>query len=208
MKVRRDVKEQSVEAKIAVGQSVAEACTANASASGLTTKLTAMATATANLSTAHSNLNASQDATAAAAAAQTTASNAYNDAYEDMAITIESTPGMTEEKALSLGVKIYHPGTAAAIGVVAAPQNLVVTTGDFEKTLDASLDKVHGAGSYVFQVTQTPDVPASWQLSAISKRSSCTLENLESGKHYWVRAAAIGTAGQGPWSAQAEKQVP
>jgi hypothetical protein len=80
--------------------------------------------------------------------------------------------------------------------------------GDFEGSVDVAVDRVRGAGSYLVQKSQTPDTPGSWQQAAISTKSSCTVTGLTSGQHYWFRVAAIGAAGQGPWSDQADKQAP
>jgi hypothetical protein len=41
--------------------------------------------------------------------------------------------------------------------------------------------------------------------AAVSSKSSCTITGLTSGQHYWFRVAAVGAAGQGPWSDNASQ---
>jgi len=67
--------------------------------------------------------------------------------------------------------------------------------------------KVGNAKSYVIQMTNTPDVDASWVPAGVSLRTSITITGLVSGKNYWFRVAAIGTYGQGAWSEAARKMI-
>ena len=49
-----------------------------------------------------------------------------------------------------------------------------------------------------------------WACIAVepSTKSSTTVKNLTSGTKYWIRVAAFGAAGQGPWSDPATKVAP
>ena len=79
--------------------------------------------------------------------------------------------------------------------------------GDQLGSLDVAQNRVRGASSYVYQLSQTPQDAASWKHAAVSATSSCTIAGLTSGQRYYVRVAAIGTAGQGPWSDHASQRA-
>lgn len=65
-------------------------------------------------------------------------------------------------------------------------------------------DVVRGARSYIVQ--QATDIVAGdWSLALVSTKSKANVTGLTSGKKYWFRVAAVGAAGQGPWSDPATK---
>jgi hypothetical protein len=86
------------------------------------------------------------------------------------------------------------------VGLPAAPQNLSATIGDLEGHLDLSWDKVRGAKSYVIQACADPINPANWAHKSVSTASSHTVNGMLAGTKWWFRVAAVGAAGQGPWS--------
>jgi hypothetical protein len=45
-------------------------------------------------------------------------------------------------------------------------------------------------------------------LTSLARRVACATLGLTSGSKHWFRVAAIGAAGQGPWSDQAMKMAP
>jgi len=76
-----------------------------------------------------------------------------------------------------------------------------ITSGE----LVAAIPRVPGAQSYLYEIAPDPlAATTDWQ-STPATRSKYVFTNLEAGKKYWVRAAAIGAGGQiayGPASAQ------
>jgi len=46
-----------------------------------------------------------------------------------------------------------------------------------------------------------------WTDLPMSTKSSCEVDGAEPGKVAWFRVAAVNTAGQGPWSAPAQRPV-
>ena len=206
-KIKRDIKTKPLLNRIANANAIATACTGNSNASTLTAKLTALATATAALQTAVNNAQAAQDAAMSLVAAQAAVADAWNaafDALADAALTATSGDAVKIE---SLGMQPYTTGNAPPVGIPAQVQNLSATTGDFEGTVDLAWDKVPGARSYEIQVTTTPADSNSYHHAATSLKSSATISGLNSGAKYWFRVAAIGSAGQGPWSDPATKMA-
>lgn len=96
-------------------------------------------------------------------------------------------------------------GAPAPVGPLPAPSNLRVTGGDQEGTLDAMCDPVDGSSSYIFRHSTTPTGP--WTEGYKGTASRCTIPGLVSGQEYYVQAAALGAAGQSPWSDIARKRA-
>ena len=205
MKISRGMKEGSPDSILTIVAGIMDACTGNPNATGLTTEITALTTAHGVLSTARAAQLALQQQAQAATDATNSAVTGVAAAFETLAAHTETKAGMTAEIAHGMGFEVYQPGKSAALGPLPAPANLVATMGDQIGSIDIGLNRVHGASSYVFHKTQTPNTPDSWQHAAISSKSSCTISGLTSGQHYWFRAAAIGAAGQGPWSDNASQ---
>jgi hypothetical protein len=119
---------------------------------------------------------------------------------------VESKSKGDETQIRSAGMDVR--GDAQAAGDLPAPGNLSATEGDRDAEIDASWDRVVGAKSYLIQISPDPITATSWVQSGVSTKSSYTATGLESGKKYWLRIAAVGTAGQGPWSDPASKIAP
>ncbi|MCX6369209.1 MAG: fibronectin type III domain-containing protein [Armatimonadetes bacterium] len=109
--------------------------------------------------------------------------------------------------------KIHGAGleTAAeksAIGPLSAPAHLAVTQGDEDGELSVSCDKVRGASSYLWEVTEDATGKSGWRGAGVSTKSHHELQGLTSGVRYHVRVAAIGAAGQSPFSDAIAKVAP
>jgi hypothetical protein len=66
---------------------------------------------------------------------------------------------------------------------------------------------VKGAKSYAVEVSPDPIGPATWKHGGIATSAKFTVPNLESGKKYWFRVAAVGAEGKGMFSDPAVKWV-
>ena len=73
--------------------------------------------------------------------------------------------------------------------------------------IELNWDKVKGTKSYIMQKQLDPHDDTMWEYAGVSTKSKDILDNLERGKQYWFRVAAIGAAGQSPWSDPATKIV-
>jgi len=206
-KIRRDLKRQPIPNKTAGAAQIATACTDNPNATGLTAELAALATATTGLTSAFNAAQLAQAEAERLTGIQNDASAAWDDAFDAFAVAAEKATGGNADKIMSLSLQAYEPGRAPAIGPMTQVGSLAATTGDFAGTVDLTWDKVTGARSYVIQQTTTPGEEASWKLVASCIKSSATVAGLTSGTKYYFRVAALGTAGQGPWSDLAEKMA-
>jgi len=111
-----------------------------------------------------------------------------------------------EVKIRSAGMQIKAP--IAPVGPLGAPENLLLTDGGSEGTLVASWGKIRGAVSYIVETTTAPDAKSGWSYSSATTKTRLSLTGLSSGTRYWCRVAALGAAGQGPFSDPAAKVAP
>ena len=106
---------------------------------------------------------------------------------------------------LSSGLPVQNPATP--IGELAAPANLVADMGSLEGQIKLKWKGVRGAVSYI--VHKSAEVaPRVWSQVTISPNSRAVVTGLSSGETYAFRVAAVGAAGQGPWSDEAVKMSP
>ena len=90
----------------------------------------------------------------------------------------------------------------------AKPQNLVVTAGDMDETLDAACDPAERARSYVWEITTVDPVAGPYTPTPPTTASSTTVTGLVSGTRVWIRVAGVGSKGVGPFSDPVSKIVP
>jgi hypothetical protein len=101
-------------------------------------------------------------------------------------------------KAISSGFSIAkQPGPGPEI---TKAENQKLDNGQNAGELQYSFEKVPGAKSYVYQVTQEPLTENNDWTSYMGTRRKFLFAGLESGKRYWVRVAAVGIAGQTVYS--------
>jgi hypothetical protein len=119
---------------------------------------------------------------------------------------VQTASGGKEAEILSAGFDVRAP--RAPVGLPAMPTNLVATMSDLPGSIDVMWDRVRGASTYVVQICPDPLNEANWRQIGLPTKSAYTATGLNSGSRYWFRVAAIGAAGQGPWSDQAMKMAP
>jgi len=82
----------------------------------------------------------------------------------------------------------------------------------FNHTMAASRDGLAGYGSRRYSTRCSSRRNRSGTNAGkdflVATRSAFTVARLTAGTKYWFRVAAVGAAGQGPWSDQAMKMAP
>ena len=124
--------------------------------------------------------------------------------------TVNQMSGSDETRAAAVVGAGYGVVEAAGpVGPMPQVENLRVTQGDDDGSLDAAWDPVvRGLQTFVIQTTTDPAGMTGWQAGGLTKKSSFTITGLTSGQRYRIRVAAMGAAGQGPWSDVATKVAP
>ena len=72
--------------------------------------------------------------------------------------------------------------------------------GDLEGECDLVWNPVRGAASYVIQAASAGAGPWNAANNTTPTKSKATVGGYTSGTKLWFRVAALGAAGQGPWS--------
>jgi hypothetical protein len=111
-----------------------------------------------------------------------------------------------EAKIKSAGMDVK--AAAAPIGIPQRPEGIKATEGLKNGSVDLKWKAVKGARSYVVRITSTIATADSWKQVLVVTKAAATIESLVSGTQYWFQSAAVGAAGQGPWSDPATKVAP
>lgn len=191
---------------LAKGQTATAGCAGTALANPTPAEATALATATTDFDAALANQSAKNQALQSATVVKKQKRAVMEAAYASCGGKVQTISAGDGAFILARGYEVA--GVAAPVGELPAPAHVVATMGDLPGEVDVAADRVRGASTYIFQYTTTPNVPASYQQAGIKTRSSMTVPGLTSGTTYWFRMAAVGTAGQSPWSDPAEKMAP
>lgn len=127
---------------------------------------------------------------------------------------LDQTANKAQSESLGDAAKLQAAGydiassTSTPVGPVTQPQNLAVTAGDMDGSLDVSCDPPANAKTYDWQTTAADAVAGPYTTAKQTTTSTATLTGLTSGQRLWVRVRAIGTKGESPWSDPATKIVP
>ena len=90
---------------------------------------------------------------------------------------------------------------AEPVGILPAPKGLLAMVSSFAGTVELDWDPVAGSNQYtVYMKDSDPDDGQPWLPVHATTRSKAAITDLESGKFYWFRVTAFGTAGISPAS--------
>ena len=88
-------------------------------------------------------------------------------------------------------------------------RGLKTTEGDAPGEVDFQWNTVkRGLRNYIAEMTDDPAGLTGWHVIGTPTKSGMTATGLTSGKRYWFRVSANGTAGPGPASEAATKVAP
>lgn len=152
-------------------------------------------------------LTAFQQAALAAEAAtvlKEAARVAISQALNDRGNYVQTTSGGDEAKILSSGFGVR--AQPAPVGPLPAPVDFMPSMGDVPGEVDLSWSAVRGARTYVIECREQ-GTTGPWT-SKVATKSRASVAGLTSGKIYTFRVAAVGAAGQGPWSLEAARMAP
>ncbi|MCG3148062.1 MAG: hypothetical protein PCFJNLEI_01504 [Verrucomicrobiae bacterium] len=126
------------------------------------------------------------------------AERAWNTALADYGRLVGTKSGGVAAKINACGLDVA--GTPTPIGEMPQVLNLVATIGDLTGEVDLAWNPAKGSKTYIVQHCEDP-LGGAWTQFDLCTASKITVTGLVSGKKYWFRVAAKGSApGQGPWS--------
>lgn len=157
----------------------------------------------ATVKTARQDLEAAVAATLNGGKAATLAKDQAEDALDELltqlAGYVVSVAGGDEAILLKSGFDLRRRGSP--IGDLPAPVDVRAGFTTTPGRIDLDWQRVYGAVLYqVYQNAVDPDVEAEWKLITMTTRSKHAVEDLVTGKYYWFRVNAVGTAGESPMS--------
>ena len=126
------------------------------------------------------------------------AETAFDTLIGQSAMDVEKSSGGNVAKIESAGYSVK--AAPAPVGQLAAPAHLSATMGDLEGECDLVWNPVRGAASYFIQAADAGAGPWSAANNTTPTKSKATVGGYAGGSRHWFRVAALGTAGQGPWS--------
>ena len=160
--------------------------------------LAAVGTAATSLETGYGEALAARMAAKAKTAAMEAADDALDVLVSQLANYVQNTSGGQAAKIESSGFGVCQI-PAPPIGPLSAPTDIVVTPNEAAGTMNMDWQPVRGANSYTIE--RAVDAPVlAWTPVLATTKSKAVVNTMTSGTRYWLRVAAIGTAGQGPWS--------
>ena len=124
--------------------------------------------------------------------------------------TVNQIAGSDETRAAAvLGAGYEVVDRSVPVGAMPKIENVRVAPGEVDGTFAAGWDPVaRGLNAYVIEIAEDAAGQPVWQHAGVTKKSTLTLTGLTSARRYSVRVAAVGAAGQGPWSDTATKVAP
>jgi hypothetical protein len=128
--------------------------------------------------------------------ARRTAMRALRVAVKQYATYAYSIFGGDREQLQGLGLDVVE--VSGFIGVLPAPVNLRSQPGKLEASIGLRWKSVRGRSIYKLECAENADGP--WTLAYEGNRANAVCSGLVSGKEYFFRVRALGTAGLGPWS--------
>ena len=197
--VKLALAELSIEEKLQLTNNIVSGLTGNAVFTTPNPTLATLQATAASLTTAVTKVADIRKQSEIATIEQDDAEDLLDSALTQLGSYVENTSGGDEAKILSTGMGVK--AAAAAIGILPAPGPVAANTGDAPNEVDLSWPRLTGSKSFVIQYATDPNAPdGDWKFGTTSTRSSCTIGNLAPGTRFWFRVAAVGSAGQSPWS--------
>ncbi len=119
---------------------------------------------------------------------------------------VENTSGGDPAKITLSGFSVRQI-PAGPVGPLPAPSDVAIVQTESAGTVKMNWRQVRGAKSYV--VERAADAAElTWFAALATTKLKALVNTMTSGTKYWFRVAAIGAAGQGPWSNAIAKFAP
>lgn len=205
-KVKLELSKKTVAQKIDLAKTIVAKMTGNASFTTPNPALASITAAVNNLSTATADLVAARKTVEAKMSAVALAESALDSLLTQEGNYVENITNGDEAKILSAGMDVKREASSTILPDKVASVN--ATIGDSAGEIDLSWDKVSGAKSYVVETALSEMNPLEWKHMVVSTRSKAEVGTLKTGTSYHIRVAAVGSAGQGPWSDPVVKVAP
>ena len=117
--------------------------------------------------------------------------------YEEVGHYVQAVAKGNETMIQNAGFELRQ--APVKIGEPDAPENVLAKAGTKEGQIVCTWNTVKGTKLYKVEMNDDVNNGATWTEVALVSKAKCSIENLTPGTKVWIRVAAIGAAGQGPW---------
>lgn len=196
-KVKLNLRASSLEEKLTLARQIVQALTANEHFPSPIPSLETVGSAIGELEKANADVKLARQTLSTKYSILDDRSSELDAVLNQLGAYVESTAKGDEIKIKLAGMSVK--ASKSPTGIPSAPEGLLAVAAN-EKEIELSWESVKHAKSYVVQLTSDLSKDDNWSIAIISTKSKATIKNLESGKKYWFKVAAIASAGQSAWS--------
>ena len=187
----------SIPAKIQRGRRITAALTGNPNFPSPNPTISAL---TATIDTLEADYNEAQAArliTRTKTQIQEDSVVSFNGMVSLVASYVDNVSGGDATKIESAGFAVRS--TPAPIGELPAPTDVQAKSGEHPGHAAVKWKSLYGAKSYNIE-RATDSAELTWQFMGSTTKSEAALNSMLSGKKYWFRVSAVGSAGTSAWS--------
>ncbi|MBP1641248.1 MAG: hypothetical protein H6Q17_2831 [Bacteroidetes bacterium] len=204
-KVKLELSKKNTAEKTALGNKVVTNMTGNTNFLTPNPTLDTLKTATANMATASDDVEAARKIVQVKLSLLYQQESIFDGVITQMGTYVDNVSNGDEASILSSGMDVQKDKSATTLPDKITSVN--ATSGDSAGEIDLSWDKLYNAKSYVVEIAVN-GATLEWKHELISTKSKAELNGLITGTAYQIHVAAVGSAGQGPWSDPVLKVAP
>jgi hypothetical protein len=183
--------------KIQYGYSVGQALDGNLNFPNLGPLVTRLRAATDKLSASYTDAQTARQIAKSKTSIQDDDATAFDALMAEIARDVQTDSGGDKAKIESAGFSVRAERTPPS--PLPAPTDLQAVASEFAGSADLSWQLDRDARLFLIERAEDAEVLAFRQIATATKKSA-SVNSMVSGKKYWFRTAAVGPAGQGPWS--------
>lgn len=183
--------------KIQYGYRVVQALDGNPSFPDLADLVARLRVTTDKLSASYTDAQTARQIAKSKTSIQDDDTAAFDALLAEVGRDVQTDSGGDKAKIESAGFSVRAENTPPS--TLPAPTDLQVVASAFAGSADLSWQLDRDARLFLIERADDAEALVFHQIGTATKKSA-TMNSMVSGKKYWFRIAAVGPAGQGPWS--------
>jgi hypothetical protein len=204
-KVKLELSKKNTSEKTVLGNKVVTNMTGNTNFPNPNPTLDVLKTSITNMTVASDEVEAARKTVQMKLSVLYQQEGIFDGVITQLGTYVDNVSNGDEAIILSAGMDVQKEKSAVTLPDKITSVN--ATSGDNAGEIDLSWDKSSNAKSYVVEIAVNGNT-LEWKHALITTRSRAELSALITGTAYQIRIAAIGSAGQGPWSDPVLKVAP
>jgi hypothetical protein len=204
-KVKLELSKKNTSDKVDFSKKLVTSMTGNANFPTPNPALEEVSTAAANVTAASDDVESTRKLLQTKMVYLTQMESTLDGLLTQLGNYVDNVSGGDEVKINSAGMDVKKERSSS--GLPGKIIGLNATVGDNAGEISLYWDKDDVAKSYLVEIAADAATLV-WQSGMVSTKTRANLKNLISATRYYIRVAAVGAAGQGPWSDTVNKVVP